>query len=139
MTALLPASLIAVAAIVTAGSAGAAFPQDSGTAGASTLRVDWAEFKKLYDAKKIAVVDVRGSDGFKTGHIPGAQSVPLDQIEKRAAELKKLQKPIVTYCACTAEDTSVRAAQALRKHGVEARALIGGYHRWLREEGRAER
>jgi rhodanese-related sulfurtransferase len=103
------------------------------------LRVEWAEFKKLYDAKKIEVVDVRVTDAFKAGRIPGARSVPEEDIAKKAGDLKKLTKEIITYCACPSEDSSVRAAQTLRKHGVEARALVGGYHKWLQVEGRAER
>jgi rhodanese-related sulfurtransferase len=63
------------------------------------LRVEWAEFKKLYDAKKIEVVDVRAAEAFEAGHIPGARSVPLETVEKRGAELKKLGRPIVLYCA----------------------------------------
>jgi rhodanese-related sulfurtransferase len=50
-----------------------------------------------------------------------------------------LKKEIITYCACPSEDTSARAAQTLRKHGVDARALVGGYHKWLQVEGRAKR
>jgi phage shock protein E len=45
------------------------------------------------------VVDVRGTDAFEAGHIPGALSVPLAEVERRAAELKDLKKPIVLYCA----------------------------------------
>lgn len=63
------------------------------------LRIGWDEFKKLYDAKKIVVVDVRDRGAFEAGHIPDARLVPLDDVEKRAADLKKLKKPIVTYCA----------------------------------------
>jgi 3-mercaptopyruvate sulfurtransferase SseA len=63
------------------------------------LRIEWGEFKKLYDAGKVVVVDVRGPDAFEAGHIPGARSVPLDQVESRADELKKLGKPLVFYCA----------------------------------------
>jgi phage shock protein E len=63
------------------------------------VRIQWDEFKKLYDAKKIVVVDVRDEQSFKERHIPGAMLVPLDQVEKRAAELRKLGKPVVTYCA----------------------------------------
>ena len=63
------------------------------------LRIEWGEFKKLYDAKKIEVIDVRGAEAFELGHIPGARSVPLQEVERRAEALKKLKKPIVTYCA----------------------------------------
>ena len=63
------------------------------------LRIDWTDFKKLYDSKQVVVVDVREANSFAAGHIPGARSVPLNQVEGRAAELKKLGKPIVLYCA----------------------------------------
>lgn len=67
--------------------------------GSADLRIDWAKFKKAYDAGSVVVVDVRGTDAFEAGHIPRAISVPLDEVEVRVAELKKLAKPIVLYCA----------------------------------------
>jgi len=72
--------------------------QDEDTSSPS-LRIDWNEFKKLYDAGAIEIIDVRGDVFFESGHIPGARSIPLDQIEKRAAELGRSKKPIVLYCA----------------------------------------
>ena len=60
-----------------------------------SLRIDWKEFKKLYDAKAIEVMDVRGDVSFESGHIPGARSIPLDQVEKRVTELRRSKKPIV--------------------------------------------
>ena len=63
------------------------------------LRIEWADFKKQYDAKKIVVIDVRDAGSYEAGHIPGALTVPLDQVEARLGELKKLKKPIVLYCA----------------------------------------
>jgi 3-mercaptopyruvate sulfurtransferase SseA len=63
------------------------------------LRIEWADFKKQYDAKKIVVIDVRDIGSYEAGHIPGALTVPLDQVEARLGELKKLKKPIVLYCA----------------------------------------
>ncbi len=64
-----------------------------------SLRIDWKDFKKLYDAKAIELIDVRGDVFFESGHIPGARSIPLDQIEKRAAALGRSKRPIVLYCA----------------------------------------
>lgn len=63
------------------------------------LRVVWAEFKPLYDAGKAVVIDVRSADQFEAGHIPGSRSVPLDTVASRVEELKKLNRPIVVYCA----------------------------------------
>lgn len=63
------------------------------------LRIEWSEFRTLYDTQAVVVVDVRDAVSFEAGHIPGARSVPLDQVEKRASELRRLKKPIVFYCA----------------------------------------
>jgi hypothetical protein len=67
------------------------------------LRMEWAEFKRQYDAKAIEVVDVRGKEAYEAGHIPRAHLVPLGEIEKLAPELierlRSLKKPIVLYCA----------------------------------------
>lgn len=63
------------------------------------LRIAWPEFKKLYDARSIVVADVRPLESFDEGHIPRAISLPLDDVEKRVADIKKLGKPIVLYCA----------------------------------------
>lgn len=63
------------------------------------LRIEWSEFKKLHDAGKVEVVDVRGEEAFAAGHIPGSRSIHVDQVGKQADSLKKLKKPIVTYCS----------------------------------------
>ena len=63
------------------------------------LRIAYADFKPLYDAKKVVVIDTRDVPAFNMGHIPGARVIPLDQIPDRIEELRRLQKPIVTYCS----------------------------------------
>jgi 3-mercaptopyruvate sulfurtransferase SseA len=73
-------------------------PQDAAL-DSPKLRVEWTEFKKLYDTNAVVVIDVRGDEAFEQGHIPGARSVPLARVAREAAQLAKLQKPIVTYCA----------------------------------------
>ena len=97
------------------------------------LRISWDEFRKLHDAKQVEVVDVRGKVPFESGHIPGARQIPVEDMGKHVKELRKLKKPIVLYCACASEFTAARGARALQKEGLDARALIGGYHRWLDE------
>jgi rhodanese-related sulfurtransferase len=63
------------------------------------LRIAWEEFKKLHDSGRLVIVDVRDEASFAGGHIPGATSIPVDETAKKIAELKKLKKPVVTYCA----------------------------------------
>lgn len=62
------------------------------------LRVSFEEFKKLYDKGDVLVLDVRGRAAYRAGHIPGAVSLPLDEVEARIPQLKKEKRPIVTYC-----------------------------------------
>ena len=86
--------------LVLATTMGAAYGQEQEEDTSSpALRVEWKEFRKLYDAKAIELIDVRGDVVFESGHIPGARSIPLDQIEKHAAELRRAGKPVVLYCA----------------------------------------
>ncbi len=61
-------------------------------------RITQAEFKKLLDADKIVVVDVRSDLSYKEGHIPGAISIPIDQVDLNVDRFKSFKKPIVTYC-----------------------------------------
>lgn len=61
-------------------------------------RISLAEFKKLHDAGDVVVIDVRGADAYRRGHVPGALSVPLDTVAARATEWKTATRPIVTYC-----------------------------------------
>lgn len=93
--------LVRAAPLVVALSAIAALPvlaQEEDTS-SPALRVEWAEFKQLYDAKKIEVIDVRPLPNYETGHIPRALSIPLEEVERRLPEIRKLKKPLVLYCA----------------------------------------
>ena len=87
------AALIAAAAIAGA----AAQEPDLATA----PRIAMAEFKSLYTANKVLIVDVRDAVSFATGHIPGARSIPLGQLldPRSVALLKASRTPIVLYCA----------------------------------------
>ena len=102
-------------------------------------RISQAEFRKLLVGKTVAVVDTRSEAEFTRGHIPGAVSLTDEGLAARAPEavraidlLKKSKLPIVVYCACPAELTSLRVAEALRAEGLpDARALTGGWVEWF--------
>lgn len=65
---------------------------------ASVERVTVVELQKLIAEGKAVVVDVRLPEQYAAGHIKGARSIPLMDMEARAAELPR-DKQIVTYCA----------------------------------------
>jgi 3-mercaptopyruvate sulfurtransferase SseA len=62
-------------------------------------RITVADLKKLQADGNVVVVDVRDAESYKAGHIPGAVSIPLDQLASHVAGLREAKTPIVTYCA----------------------------------------
>jgi rhodanese-related sulfurtransferase/predicted transcriptional regulator len=75
------------------------------------------------------LVDVRPEIEFRSGHIAGAMSLPLDQLEARISELPE-DVEIVAYCRgrfCAFADAAVRR---LLQDGRAARRLDGGWPEW---------
>jgi rhodanese-related sulfurtransferase len=66
---------------------------------ADARRLPLGDVKKALDEGGIVLIDVRAAEAYGNGHIPGALSVPLDQVAAKAGELKKSGKRIVAYCA----------------------------------------
>jgi len=87
---------------------------------------------QLINSKNAQVVDVREPSEFGGGSLPNARNIPLGEIGRRAAELKK-ERPVLLVCA-TANRAS-RAAAQLRAAGfAEVYVLAGGLAAW-REAG----
>ena len=61
-------------------------------------RVTIDELRDAMAKGEAVVIDVRGAQGFATGHIKGSRLIPEDKIVERAKELPR-DKLIVTYCA----------------------------------------
>jgi phage shock protein E len=63
-------------------------------------RMSMAEFKKLLAADNVVILDVRSADAYAGGHIPGALSMPEETLNAATAEkLKRMGKPVATYCS----------------------------------------
>ena len=80
----------------------------------------------------VIVLDVRPAEEYRAGHIPGAMSVPVDQLEQRLADLPA-DKEIVAYCRGPYCVMSYSAVEALRARGRRARRLIDGFPEWRAE------
>ena len=61
------------------------------------LRVSLSDAKKAYDDGTAVFVDVRDSASYQQSHIPGALSIPLDELASRENELNP-NDWIITYC-----------------------------------------
>ena len=95
------------------------------------LRIQPAEFRRLYEAGKVIVLDVRDSAMYARGHIKGARLAPMSALGGEVAALKASGALVVTYCSCPAEETSARAVLYLKKQGLtHVKALVGGYEAW---------
>jgi 3-mercaptopyruvate sulfurtransferase SseA len=73
-------------------------PQQPPAPADGVRRVTVDELRAALEKGSAVVVDVRGEDQYKAGHIKGALWIPGDQIANRAKELPK-DKLIVTYCS----------------------------------------
>jgi rhodanese-related sulfurtransferase/DNA-binding transcriptional ArsR family regulator len=80
----------------------------------------------------VIVLDVRPAEEYRAGHIPGAMSVPVDQLEQRLADLPP-DKEIVAYCRGPYCVMSYNAVEALRAQGRRARRLVDGFPEWRAE------
>ena len=99
--------------------------------GAPTFaRISIDDAIKLQKAGKAVFIDVRSNEQYSYGHIKGAMSIPRSQIVARFGEVTP-GKTVITYCACSAEQSSGVAAQDLMAHGVKnVFALKGGWLDW---------
>jgi rhodanese-related sulfurtransferase/DNA-binding transcriptional ArsR family regulator len=75
------------------------------------------------------VVDVRPAEEYAAGHIPGALSVPFDELEHRIDSLPA-DIEIIAYCRGPYCVLAPQAVRLLRAHGVRARRLEDGFPEW---------
>lgn len=55
------------------------------------------------------IVDVRSAGEFQGGHVSGSVNVPLNTIEGKVEEIKKMKEPVILCCA-----SGNRSGQAMR-------------------------
>lgn len=122
--------LFAAALVLLAGTLAAScvrWPEGTGP-GAQPLGFDDAVARQ--GRGEAVLVDVRSRESFAAAHVPGAINVPIDEVETRAEELRRLGKLPIFYCGCPHEETSGRAAHLLHERGIDARVLQGGVRAW---------
>ena len=78
---------------------------------------------------EVTILDVRPPQEFRAGHIIGAVSVPLKELELMLAKLPK-KKEIVAYCRGPYCVLSVEAVELLNKKGYHAVRLEEGVMDW---------
>ncbi|WP_446213051.1 rhodanese-like domain-containing protein [Micromonospora sp. IBSANI012] len=81
----------------------------------------------------LVVVDSRGPDAWRQGHLPGAVHLPTAEIATRAAELVPAGSLVVIYCWGPGCNGATRAALEFARLGYRVKEMLGGYEYWVRE------
>lgn len=114
-----------------------AFAQQEDTS--KVPRITLAEFKPLHAVNAVLTIDVRDPHGFDAGHIPGALNVSVVDIEIMANRVLKETRPVVAYCACPDDGSSLYVAAKLMRVGVKnIKVLTGGWAGWTKGGGKVE-
>ena len=85
----------------------------------------------------VVLVDVRPAEEYAAGHIEGARSIPLEELEQRLAELPD-DAEIVAYCRGPFCAYAHQAVRTLRSSGRSARRLEEGWPEWRLAQPAAE-
>jgi len=96
--------------------------------------VDAATLLRRLGDGDIVVLDVRPAEEYRSGHIPGARSIPITELEQRLQEVPH-GREIVAYCRgpyCVFAD---EAASLLTAKGFRALRLEGGFPDWKLDGG----
>ena len=82
------------------------------------------------EPRSVAVIDVRASDEWEAGHLPGVRNIPLGRLPERLGELPS-GTTVVTQCQSGARSSI--AASLLQAHGMtNVVNLRGGFVEWAR-------
>lgn len=92
-------------------------------------RIDSAGLLARMREGSVTLVDVRPTEEYAAGHVPGAVSVPLGELERRLGELPR-DREIVAYCRGPHCVLAVEAVGLLRARGFDAVRMEDGVRDW---------
>lgn len=73
---------------------------------------------KDFQSRKAIIIDVRSKEEYSQGAISGSKNIPLQVLNSKISEIKKLNRPVIACCASGMRSAS--AASVLKSHGIEA-------------------
>jgi len=97
--------------------------------GAEVEAISRGELLKRLRRDDVVLVDVRPAEEFDAGHIEGAVSIPLDELDERLGELP-VGSEVVAYCRGAFCAYAHEAVRRLHARGRAARRLDGGWPEW---------
>ena len=103
--------------------------QQSGTNDANVEQITLPELLSRRGRGEVVLVDVRPSDEYERGHIEGAISIPLEELEDHLDELPG-DADIIAYCRGRYCTLAEQAAERFRSHGIDIKTLNVGFPEW---------
>jgi rhodanese-related sulfurtransferase len=97
--------------------------------------IDRDELRERLARGDVVLVDVRPVEEFAAGHIDGASSIPLDELERRITELPP-DREVIAYCRGPFCAYAHEAVRTVRAAGRSARRLEDGVPEWREAENR---
>jgi rhodanese-related sulfurtransferase len=98
-----------------------------------TFETDCADVyaSQVSDRVDFILVDVRGRELYKKGHVPGAINIPVLTITKERLEEYPQETAFVVYCAGPHCNGANKAAIRLAGMGRPVKEMIGGATGWI--------
>src|SRR5919206_198188 len=87
------------------------------------------ELRERMHRGEVVLIDVRPGEEYAAGHIEGARSIPIDELDERLAELPA-DREVVAYCRGPFCAYAHQAVRRLRDSGRQARRLEDGWPEW---------
>ena len=92
----------------------------------NAVEVDIEQLEKAR-AAGTPVVDVRETDEYVAGHVPGVILLPISEIAERVDEVPAGGE---VYIICHLGSRSLKVTQWLRQQGIDAYSVAGGTKAW---------
>ena len=93
----------------------------------SVKKLSIDELTSLINSSRVLLIDLRGNDDFKKGHIANAKNYSFDELD--SLKTNKIDY-IVTYSS--SDNESIKAAKFLNKTGIQNICYLdGGIASWL--------
>jgi rhodanese-related sulfurtransferase len=93
------------------------------------------QVKSFLDAREsMVLIDLRPRAEFQKSHLPGARSVPMQELEKRFREIPQSGR-VVLYCDCPQNQIIEQAYQMLKDYGYRNTAVLADpFNDWLKRK-----
>jgi rhodanese-related sulfurtransferase len=90
--------------------------------------------KALLDAREpVVLVDFRKLSEYRAGHLPGAISLPITELDRRFREIPE-GKRVILYCQCPAEEIATAHTFLTRQGYHDHVVLEHGFGGWVRRQ-----